>query len=131
MGTKNVVNVDGLPKPKGVWSNTVVAKPGSMVFIAGLLAKDASGNIVGPGDMAAQTRQVCENLKRSVEAAGGKLSDIVRVDVYTSDMSKFDEIHRVRREYWPENPPVSTMVEIVRFTTAEALIEINAIAVLP
>jgi len=129
MAVKSVVPVDGLAKPAGVWSNTIVAEPGRLIFIAGLVARDAAGKMVGVGDMAAQTRQVCENLKRAVEAAGGTLADLVRVDVYTSDISQFDAIHRVRREYFPDNPPVSTMVEVVKFVSPEALIEINAIAV--
>jgi 2-iminobutanoate/2-iminopropanoate deaminase len=131
MVRKSVVAVEGLPKPSGVWSNTIVTEPGRMVFIAGLVARDAAGKMVGVGDMAAQTRQTCENLKRAIEAAGGSLADLVRVDVYVSDISQFDAIHRVRREFFPVDPPVSTMVEISRFVSPDALIEINAIAVLP
>jgi enamine deaminase RidA (YjgF/YER057c/UK114 family) len=128
---KSVIAVDGMAKPSGVWSNTIVAQPGRLVFIAGLVARNADGKMVGIGDMAAQTRQVCENLKRAIEAAGGALSDLVRVDVYVSDIAQFDAIHRVRREFFPTEPPVSTMVEVVRFVSPDALIEINAIAVLP
>ena len=128
---KTVVEAAGLPRPKGVWSNVVTAQPGRLVFISGLLAKDEKGEMVGVGDVSAQTEQICLNLQKAVRSAGGELKDIVRVDVYITDMSKFDEIHAVRRRYFPSNPPASTMVEVSGFTTEGALIEINAIAVLP
>ena len=130
MSLKSVVNVTGIPKPEGVWSTVVTAKPGKLVFISGLLAKNAAGTLVGLGDLTAQTRQVCENLKRAVEAAGGALADIVRVDVHVSDIGQFAAIHAVRREYFPSDPPASTMVEISRFTTEGAMIEMSAIAVI-
>jgi len=129
--TKYIEHAKGLPKPGGVWSHVAISKPGRMVFICGLIARDADGRLVGVGDMAAQTRQTCENLKRAVEAAGGTLADLVRVDVFVTDVSKFDEIHAVRRGYFPDNPPVSTMVEVSRLVNPDAMIEINAIAVLP
>jgi enamine deaminase RidA (YjgF/YER057c/UK114 family) len=81
------------------------------------------------GDIAAQTRQVCENLKAAVEEAGGTMDDICRVDVYVRNMEHFDAIHKVRREYF--KAPASTMVEVSKMTSPEYLIEINAIAVLP
>jgi 2-iminobutanoate/2-iminopropanoate deaminase len=130
MPRKTVVPVPGLSKPSGVWSSAVVVETSRLLFIAGLLARDAQGKIVGVGDIKAQTQQVCENLKSAVEAAGGTLSDLVRVDVYITDMTMFDDIHAVRRKYFPVDPPVSTMVEIKRFTDKDALIEINAIAAL-
>jgi reactive intermediate/imine deaminase len=130
MPRKAVVPVAGLSKPGGVWSTAVAVEAKKLLFIAGLIARDASGALVGPGDIRAQTRQVCENLKSAVEAAGGTLADFVRVDVYITDMNMFDDIHAVRREYFPVDPPASTMVEIKRFTHKDALIEINAIAAL-
>jgi enamine deaminase RidA (YjgF/YER057c/UK114 family) len=94
-----------------------------------MLAKGVDGKIVGVGDPTAQTRQVCENLKAAVEAAGGTLDDICRVDVYVRNMEHFDQIHAVRREYFSEPLPASTMVEVTKMTTPDALVEINAIAV--
>jgi len=121
----------GLSKPAGHWTTVTTARPGKLVFVSGLTAKDEQGRIVGTGDVGAQTRQVCENLKRALEAAGGKLSDIVRVDVFIKEMAGFEQIHAVRREYFGPNPPASTMVAVTAFTHPDMLIEINAIAVLP
>ena len=92
--------------------------------------KTADGKITGVGDIEAQTKQVCENLKSAVEEAGGTMDDICRVDVYVRNMEHFDAIHKVRREYFASPPPASTMVEITKMTSPDALIEINAIAVL-
>ena len=130
MPRKTVVQVPGISKPGGVWSTAVLVEARRHLYISGLLARDADGELVGAGDIRKQTRQVCENLRRCVEAAGGSLADLVRVDVYITDMSMFDDIHAVRREFFPINPPASTMVEIKAFTDKDALIEINAIAAL-
>ena len=121
-----------LAKPKGVWSTVVAAKPGTLVFISGLVATNQAGEVVGVGDIAAQTRQVCENLRTAVRAAGGELKDIMRVDVYTREISSdaFQKIHAVRREFFPSEPPASTMVQVSGLVDPRYLIEINAIAVI-
>ena len=121
----------GLSKPTGHWSTVTTARPGKLVFVSGLTAKNERGEIVGVGDIRAQTRQVCENLQAAMRAAGGTLADIVRVDVFIKEMTGFKEIHEVRREYFGANPPASTMVAISAFTHPDMLIEINAIGVLP
>jgi enamine deaminase RidA (YjgF/YER057c/UK114 family) len=120
-----------LRKPSGHFSHaTLVEARGRMVFISGMTARRADGSIAGIGDIEAQTRQVCENLKAAVEEAGGTLDDICRVDVYVRNMEHFDAIHKVRREYFTGVPPASTMVEISKMTSPDYLIEINAIAML-
>lgn len=122
------IHPEGLSRPFGVWTTAFAIEPERLLFISGLTARDAGGRIVGAGDMAAQTRQICENLKATLAAAGGTLSDIVWVQVFTSDIGKFDEIHAVRRGYFPQDPPASTMLEVSRFVDPACLIEINAIA---
>ena len=74
---------------------------------------------------------MCENIKAAVEAAGGTMDDICRVDVYIRNMEQFAGIHKVRAEYFKEPLPASTMVEVSKFTSPDALIEISAIAVIP
>ena len=127
---KEQIISDKIGKPSGHFSHaTVTEARGRLVFISGMLAKDAEGKIVGVGDPGVQTRQVCENLKAAVEEAGGTLDDICRVDVYVRNMEHFDAIHAVRRQYFSPPLPASTMVEVTKMTTPDALIEINAIAV--
>ena len=119
-----------LRQPSGHFSHATVAQArGRIVFISGMTARCADGSIAGIGDIEAQTRQVCENVKAAVEEAGGGMDDICRVDVYVRNMEQFDRIHKVRREYFTGPPPASTMVEVSKFTSPDYLIEINAIAV--
>ncbi|MGI9478893.1 MAG: RidA family protein [Hyphomicrobiaceae bacterium] len=124
------ITSDKIGPPSGHFSQaTMVEAQGRLVFISGMLAKGGDGKLIGVGDVEAQTRQVCENLKAAVEVAGGTLEDICRVDVYVRNMEHFDTIHKVRREYFSAPAPASTMVEVTKMTSPEALIEINAIAV--
>jgi reactive intermediate/imine deaminase len=129
---KQEVSSDKLRKPSGHFSQaTTIEARGKLVFISGMTARRPDGSIAGIGDITVQTRQVCENVKAAVEAAGGSLADVVRVDVYVRNMEHFDAIHAVRREYFKPPLPASTMVEICKMTSPDYLIEINAIAVLP
>lgn len=120
----------GLAPPNGHFSQATVAGPGRFVFISGMTARRADGTIAGVGDITEQTHQVCRNLAAAVEAAGGTLDDIARVDVYVRNVGDFAAIHEVRRQYFTGDPPASTMVEVSRFVHDDYLIEINAIAVL-
>jgi 2-iminobutanoate/2-iminopropanoate deaminase len=121
-----------LRQPNGVFSHaTAIEATGRFVFISGMTARRPDGSIAGIGDVTEQTRQVCENLKAAVEAAGGTLDDICRVDVYVRNMEHFEAIHKVRAQYFKPPLPASTMVEINKMTSPDYLIEINAIAVLP
>lgn len=129
---KQQVTTDKLRQPNGHFSQaTVIEARGKLVFISGMTARKPDGSIAGVGDITVQTRQVCENVKAAVEAAGGTLDDVVRVDVYVRNMEHFEKIHAVRREYFKPPLPASTMVEICKMTSPDYLIEINAIAVLP
>jgi enamine deaminase RidA (YjgF/YER057c/UK114 family) len=118
-------------QPSGHFSQaTMIEARGRIVFISGMTARRVAGTIAGIGDIGAQTRQVCENVKSAVEQAGGTMDDICRVDVFVRNMEHFDEIHKVRREYFKPPAPASTMVEVCKMTSPEYLIEINAIAVI-
>ena len=129
--SKREVTSDSIRKPIGVFSQaTVIEARGRFVFVSGMTARRPDGSIAGIGDIAAQTRQVCENIKAAVEGAGGKLDDVCRVDVYVRNMEHFEIIHNVRREYFKPPLPASTMVEVTKMVSPDYLIEINAIAVI-
>src|SRR6185369_11554904 len=120
-----------LRAPSGHFSQAIeVEAKGRIVFLSGMTARRADGTIAGVGDIEAQTRQVCENLKSAVEAAGGSLDDVCRVDVYVRNMDHFEAIHKVRREYFHAPAPASTMVEVTKMVHPDYLLDINAIAVL-
>ncbi|VVD85253.1 enamine deaminase RidA [Pandoraea cepalis] len=129
---KEQISTDALRTPNGHFSQaTTIEAKGKLVFISGMTARRPDGTIAGVGDIEAQTRQVCENIKSAVTAAGGTLADVCRVDVYVRNMEHFDAIHKVRREYFHPPLPASTMVEVTKMVSPDYLIEINAIAVLP
>lgn len=131
MAKKNVVS-PALASPNGHFSQaTTVEASGKLVFISGMTARNNEGGITGIGNITEQTHQVCQNLQAAVEAAGGSIDDICRVDVYVRNMEDFQAIHEVRRKYFTGEPPASTMVEVSKFVSKDYLIEINAIAVLP
>ena len=129
---KHEITSDAIRKPVGHFSQaTVVEAKGRLVFVSGMTARRPDGTIAGVGDITVQTRQVCENIKAAVEGAGGTLDHVCRVDVYVRNMEHFEAIHAVRREYFKPPLPASTMVEVTKMVSADYLIEINAIAVIP
>lgn len=129
---KHEISIDTLRKPIGNFSQaTVVEAKGRLVFVSGMTARRPDGSIAGVGDITVQTQQVCENIKAAVEAAGGTLDHVCRVDVYVRNMEHFEAIHAVRRKYFKPPLPASTMVEVTKMVSPDYLIEINAIAVVP
>ena len=102
---------------------------GVLVFISLMTARRADGKIAGIGDVEEQTRQVCENIKHALEAAGASMDDVCRIDVFLRNIGDRERFNKVRQQYWPANPPASTLVEVSRFVSPEYLVEITAIAV--
>ena len=120
-----------IASPSGHCSQAIATEAnGRIVFISGMTARRADSSIAGVGDIEAQTRQVCENLKSAVESAGGTMDHICRVDVYVRNIEHFQAIHKVRREYFKPPAPASTLVEVTKMVHPDYLIEINAIAVI-
>ena len=118
---------DGLhPLP---WPYSHGWKVGNLLFIAGQVALDEELRLIGPGDAEEQTRQVWRNIKAVVEKAGGKLSDVVRVSTYVTDIADIDAIMEARREFFPDGDyPVATMVEVAKLGLPGLLLETEAMA---
>jgi len=118
-----------MPKSAG-YSQVAVVTSGTIVFIAGQVALDKSGNIVGKDDFRAQVQQVFENLKAAVEAARGDFGDVIKLNSYFLDLSHLPEFREVRDKYINiKNPPASTAVQVPRLFRPEFLVEIEAVAV--
>jgi len=124
-------NAPGVVKPFGIFSSAAWQPEGKVLHISGHVSQDMDGNTVGVGDITAQTRQVLDNISKVIEGVGGRMSDIVKVTVFVTDMSMLDEIHRVRSEYFTPPYPASTLVQVNSLVRPEYLIEIEAIAVIP
>ena len=118
-----------LNQPLGVFSQAMkVWGQGSLVFVSGLTSRAPDGSVIGAGDIKLQTETILKNLSAILEEAGGSLGDVVKVGVFIRDMDQFKEIHEVRRRYFKEPCPASTMVEVSRLVSPEHLIEIEATA---
>lgn len=120
-----------LPKPIGPYSPAVKVAGGTTVYVAGMTALNADNEIVGKGDVKAQTRQVIENIRHALEAAGGGLGNVVRTTVYLLDISDFAAVNGIYGEYFTEPYPARVAFQASALPKEEFLVEIDAIAVLP
>lgn len=128
-----VIESPKLPAPMrgGAFSAGVEAPAGRTVYVSGQVSMDADGNVVGEGDAEAQTEKVLENVVTVLEEAGGSLDDVVKVTVFITDMAHYDGIHGVRRRFFREPYPASSMVEVSALIDPRLLVEIEAVAVIP
>jgi reactive intermediate/imine deaminase len=122
------MNPQGLSTPTG-YSHIVSARGGRTVYIAGQVALDAQGRIVGAGDLAAQTRQVFANLDVALKAAGATFANVVKTNYYMRDASQVAVVREIRSKFFTKELPASTLVEVPRLANPDFLIEIEVIAV--
>ena len=127
---KTILQSPNISVSRGIMSQGVSVPAGNMVFVSGQVARNAAGELVGKGDIKAQTRQALENVKSVLETAGATMEDVVKVTVFvTNVVEHYTQIHEARAEYWKSDYPASTMVEIRSLVSPDMLIEIEAIAV--
>ncbi len=120
-------------QPKSVHSTagvgySHVARAGNTVYIAGQVALDANGNLVGKGDIEAQTHQAYANLKAILEEIGGSLDDIVKITTYLTDRSQLDAFRRVRKRFLGDPFPPNTLLFVSGLAQTDYLVEIEAVA---
>jgi len=99
-----------------------------LIWVSGQIAFDERGELVGKGDVRAQTVQCLENIRRCLEQLGGSMDEVVQVIVFVKEMVGLREIHEARRRYFQPPFPTSTLVAVSGFVHPDALIEINALA---
>jgi 2-iminobutanoate/2-iminopropanoate deaminase len=126
-------NPDTVAAPVRTYSQAVRVETGEAVWIhvSGQIAIDRAGNLVGPGDLRAQTRQVFENLRAILEAHGATFADVVKIGTYLTTLDDIAGMREVRSEYLTSEPPASTAVQVVALVDPDALIEIDLVAVVP
>lgn len=126
-------NPDTMVKPVAGYSQVAEVTGGKLVFIAGQVALDKSGTLVGKDDFPAQVEQVFKNLKAAVEAAGGDFNDVIKLNFYCSetvDPALIPQVRGIRDKYVnTQNPPASSFVIVHRLVRPEWLIEVEATAV--
>lgn len=101
-----------------------------MLFIAGQVAVDRDGALIGKNDIEKQAVQVFENLRAVLQAAGGSLENLVMTTTYLTDIAHREAFSRVRAEYFKEHPPTSTLLVVKGLANADYLLEIDGIAVI-
>jgi reactive intermediate/imine deaminase len=124
------IQPEGLSKPTG-YSQVVTVTGGKMVFIAGQVSTNAKGEVVGKGDLEAQTVQVFENLKLALAAAGASFDDVVKQNIYVVNMNAVRDlpvIRQVRAKYFKDKLPASTAVGVTSLASPDWLIEIEMVA---
>jgi len=116
-------------RPTG-YTHVVEVTAGRPVYIAGQVALDPTGAIVGPGDIRAQARQVFDNLRTALQAVGAGFEQVVKLTYYLVDATQLPVVREVRDQYVnTQQPPASTAVEIRRLVQEDLLIEVEAVAV--
>ena len=124
-------NAPGVVKPFGIFSGAAWQPEGRVLHISGQVSQDPESNLVGEGDIKAQTRQVLTNIQNVLASVGGQMSDIAKVTVFVTDMSELSEVHEVRAEFFDPPYPASSLVEVSRLVNPNYLIEIEGVAVIP
>jgi reactive intermediate/imine deaminase len=118
-------NLTFQPRPTYPYSPGAMAE--GWVFTAGQVSWDANGNLVGPGDVRTQTRQVLSNVRSVIEQAGGTMADVVKCNVYLADIRFFQVMNEEFAAAFPSAPPARTTVQAA-LAEPEMLVEIEAIA---
>ena len=128
--TANFINPPTLHHPTG-YTHVVEVTAGRPVYIAGQVALDPDGELVGPGDIGAQARQVFDNLQAALQAVGAGFEQVVKLTYYLVDATQLPVVREVRDQYVNvEQPPASTAVEVRRLVRDDLLIEVEAVAVI-
>ncbi len=130
---KEIITPPSLPRPHG-FNHGIVTTGGKLLFLAGQDASDHEGHIVAPGDVVAQLDQVLHNLHTVVHAAGGEMTDIVKLNIFVRDRddykSKAKPLGEVFRRYFGGYYPTLALFEVSALFQNEALIELEGMAVL-
>ena len=121
LSSPKIAKVAGAPYSSGT-------KVGNLLFTAGMVSLNEKGEIVGRGDIRAQTRQVLDNVKAIVEAGGGKMTDIAKTTVYITDLANFAAMNEVYKTYFASDPPARATVK-ADLVNKDFLVEIDAFAV--
>jgi 2-iminobutanoate/2-iminopropanoate deaminase len=126
--TRTVIATKGAPAAIGPYSQGVVAPAGQLVFCSGQIALDpVTGEMVGAGDVRAQTERVLQNLGAVLAAAGASFATVVKTTIFLADLQDFGNVNEVYARYFPSQPPARATVQAAGLPRG-ALIEIEAIA---
>ncbi|MEE9275428.1 MAG: RidA family protein [bacterium] len=128
---RTTLKPEGVAPPGGNYSHGVIVEAGRTLYVAGQVPLDLEGKVVAPGDAGGQTRQALENMKRVIEAAGGRMADVAKTTVFVTRLEDRGAIGEARKEFFPSEPPANTFLVISSLARPEFLVEIEAVVPLP
>jgi 2-iminobutanoate/2-iminopropanoate deaminase len=127
---KILINPEGIAAPISKYSHCVRVEIGdaALIFVSGQIALDPEGNVIGTGDVLAQTEYVFKEIDTIVKASGASLKDVVKATIFVTNMANFPKVAEVRNRYFAESPPACTFVEVNKLVRDGCLVEIEVIA---
>lgn len=128
--SKNAIETDRIAKTKGPYAQGVAVTDCTLIFTSGVIARDASGQVVGEDDIRAQTRQCIENIRHVIEAGGGRLEDLAKITVFIRKGEDYAGMNEIRREMLSGISFASSTVQ-TGLNDSSALIEVEAVAAVP
>ncbi len=130
MNKENII-VDKLAENSGPYSHGSRIRIGEtdLIFVSGQVSIDIEGNTVGKGDIVVQTEQVLKNMETVLQTARASLANVIKVTVFLRNMEHRDAVAKVRKRFFKDNLPASTLIEVTKLAHQDWLIEIEAIAV--
>ena len=129
MATRQEIRVEGASEPISHYTDAV--RFGDLLFVSGIAPFDSTGEVVGEGDVVAQTRQVLQNLLDALRTVGADMGDVLKVTVFLIDINDRQAINPVRQEFFGNARPASTLIEVSALADPEMLVEIEAVAGIP
>lgn len=129
MATRQEIRVEGAAEPISHYTDAV--RFGDLLFVSGAAAFDSDGNIVGKGDPVTQTRVILQNIRDALQAVGADMGDVLKVTVFLTDIGDRAAINPVRKEFFGDAKPASTLFEVSALAVPDMLVEIEAVAGIP
>lgn len=129
MATRQEIRVEGAAEPISHYTDAV--RFGDLLFVSGAAAFDSDGNVVGKGDPVTQTRVILQNIRDALQAVGADMGDVLKVTVFLTDINDRAAINPVRKEFFGDAKPASTLFEVSALAVPDMLVEIEAVAGIP
>jgi 2-iminobutanoate/2-iminopropanoate deaminase len=125
---KQIVRSEHVVEGMGPYSQCT--RVGNLLFVSGQVAWDREGKVVATGDAEGQARQALENMRRLLEAAGATMDDVVKINIYLTNIGDSGAVRKVREEFFRQPYPAATSVEVSKLVLPDLVVEIEAIAAL-
>jgi 2-iminobutanoate/2-iminopropanoate deaminase len=125
---RSALTPEGVASPTGHFSQGVLVEDAARVlYVAGQVGFDEKGELVGRDDPAAQADQAFTNLRRVVEAAGGRMEDVAKTTIFLVDLDHRQPVGEVRERFFPHDPPANTLLVVSSLARPDLLVEVEAI----